>query len=72
MGAMKRWAQDIHDDCLANGAYATAKKHNMSIEDVKSTTLNAAGWETLWIDFVNHHGIRDSMRKLDSIAKKFV
>ena len=52
---MKKWAQDIHDDCLANGAYATAKKHDMSIEDVKSTTLNAAGWETLWIDFLNHH-----------------
>jgi hypothetical protein len=70
MGAMKQWMHEVHDDCLDIGVFATSKKHNMSIEDVKSTTMTHMGWQKSWTEFLNDTDIKKTMRNLDSIAKK--
>ena len=52
MGAMKRWMHDVHDDCLSMGIRNTAKKYDISADDVKTTTMNHAGWNKSWSEFV--------------------
>lgn len=70
MGAMKRWAQDVHDDCLSIGVHNTAKKHGISDEDVKTTTMNYSGWEDSWTKFMIEYDLKKTMRNLDAAAKK--
>ena len=67
---MKQWMHKVHDDCLDTGVFATSKKHDMSIEDVKSTTMTHIGWAKGWAEFLNDTDIKITMRNLDSIAKK--
>ena len=70
MGAMKRWAQDVHDDCLSIGVHNTAKKHSISDEDVKTTTMSYSGWKDSWTKFMIEYDLKKTMRNLDAAAKK--
>ena len=70
MGAMKRWAQDVHDDCLSIGVHNTSTKYDISHEDVKTTTINHLGWEQSWSSFMIEYDLKKTMRNLDAAAKK--
>jgi len=70
MGALKRWMHDVHDDCLSMGVYNTSKKHSMTIDDVKTTTMNYANWDKSWAEFISEHDLKKTMAKSNEAAKK--
>lgn len=70
MGAMKRWMHDVHDDCLSMGIRNTAKKYDISADDVKTTTMNHAGWNKSWSEFVIENDIKQTMANANEAAKK--
>lgn len=70
MGAMKRWMHDVHDDCLSMGVRNTAKKYDISADDVKTTTMNHAGWNKSWSEFVIENDIKQTMANANEAAKK--
>lgn len=70
MGAMKRWMHDVHDDCLSIGIRNTAKKYDISADDVKTTTMNHAGWNKSWSEFVIENDIKQTMANANEAAKK--
>ena len=70
MGAMKRWMHDVHDDCLSMGVRNTAKKYDISADDVKTTTMNHAGWNKTWSEFVIENDIKQTMANANEAAKK--
>tara|TARA_R100000458_G_C8278283_1_gene254249 strand:+ start:5556 stop:5777 length:222 start_codon:yes stop_codon:yes gene_type:complete len=70
MGAMKRWMHDVYDDCLSMGVRNTAKKYDISADDVKTTTMNHAGWNRSWSEFVIENDIKQIMANANQAAKK--
>lgn len=70
MGAMKRWMHDVHDDCLSMGVYNTSKKYDISADDVKTATMNHAGWNKTWSEFVIENDIKQTMANANQAAKK--
>jgi len=70
MGAMKRWMHDVHNDCLSMGIRNTAKKYDISADDVKTTTMNHAGWNKSWSEFVIENDIKQTMANANEAAKK--
>ena len=70
MGAIKRWMHDVHDDCLSMGVRNTAKKYDISADDVKTTTMNHAGWNKSWSEFVIENDIKQTMANANEAAKK--
>ena len=70
MGAMKRWMHDVYDDCLSMGVRNTAKKYDISADDVKTTTMNHAGWNKSWSEFVIENDIKQTMANANEAAKK--
>mgnify|MGYP003125753625 FL=1 len=67
---MKRWMHDVHDDCLSMGVRNTAKKYDISADDVKTTTMNHAGWNKSWSEFVIENDIKQTMANANEAAKK--
>ena len=67
---MKRWMHDVHDDCLSMGVRNTAKKYDISVDDVKTTTMNHAGWNKSWSEFVIENDIKQTMANANEAAKK--
>ncbi len=67
---MKRWMHDVHDDCLSMGIRNTAKKYDISADDVKTTTMNHAGWNKSWSEFVIENDIKQTMANANEAAKK--
>lgn len=67
---MKRWMHDVHDDCLAMGVRNTAKKYDISVDDVKTATLNHANWDKSWAKFISEHNLKKPMAKSNEAAKK--
>ena len=67
---MKRWMHDVHDDCLSIGIRNTAKKYDISADDVKTTTMNHAGWNKSWSEFVIENDIKQTMANANEAAKK--
>ena len=67
---MKRWMHDVHDDCLSMGVRNTAKKYDISADDVKTTTMNHAGWNKTWSEFVIENDIKQTMANANEAAKK--
>ena len=70
MGAMKRWMHDVHDDCLSMGVRNTAKKYDISADDVKTATMNHAGWNKSWFEFVIENDMKQTMANANEAAKK--
>ena len=67
---MKRWMHDVYDDCLSMGVRNTAKKYDISADDVKTTTMNHAGWNRSWSEFVIENDIKQIMANANQAAKK--
>ena len=67
---MKRWMHDVHNDCLSMGIRNTAKKYDISADDVKTTTMNHAGWNKSWSEFVIENDIKQTMANANEAAKK--
>jgi len=70
MGAMKRWMHDVHDDCLSMGVRNTAKKYDISADDVKTATMNHVQWNKTWSEFVIENDIKQTMANANEAAKK--
>ena len=70
MGAMKRWMHDVHDDCLSMGVRNTAKKYDISADDVKTATMNHVQWKKSWSEFVIENDIKQTMANANEAAKK--
>ena len=70
MGAMKRWMHDVHDDCLSMGVRNTAKKYDISADDVKPATMNHAVCNKTWSEFVIENDVKQTMANANEAAKK--
>ena len=67
---MKRWMHDVHDDCLSMGVRNTAKKYDISADDVKTATMNHVQWNKSWSEFVIENDIKQTMANANEAAKK--
>ena len=42
----------------------------MTIDDVKTTTMNYANWDKSWAEFISEYDLKKTMAKSNEAAKK--